>query len=436
MLALEKPWFSGQELENLQLVKLQRMVAYIYAMSPFYRRKLDEAGVRPGAIKDLKDLAGLPFTTKEELRENYPDKLMTAAEHDVVRMHASSGTTGKKTVSFYTSKDVKDWAQMMARCFRMAGVGPLDRVHNTTGYGLWTAGVGFQMGIEALGAMVVPVGPTPMDQQIELLIDFGSTVLASTSSYALLLGEEVNRRGLRDKVKLRTALVGSERWSDKMRERINSLLDIETFDIIGMTELYGPGIGLDCHQHQGIHYWADHFIFEVVDPVSGEVLAPGEQGELVVTTLSKEAMPMLRYRTRDITRILPDPCSCGAPFPRIDRILGRTDDMIKFRGVNMFPGQIDDVLSKIPGVSSEYRIIVDRKSGRDILTIQVEAQEEANTQDFSALAAEIQRRYKEGIGVTSQVEVLEFQKLQRSEKKTKRVIDLRNEEGDQGREEA
>ncbi len=425
MLAMEKPWLSTQELDNLQLGKLKQSVAYAYAISPFYRRKLDEAGVRPQDINQLSDIASLPFTSKEELRDSYPDKLMTASDRDVVRLHASSGTTGKKTVSFYTRKDIDDWALMMARCFRLAGVTPKDRVHITTGYGLWTAGAGFQAGVEALGAMAIPVGPAPMEQQLELMIDFGSTVMVSTSSYALLLGEEVRRRGLEKEIKLRLALVGSERWSDRMRERINALLGIETFDIIGMTELYGPGIGLDCGYHQGVHYWADHFIFEIIDQVSGKPCRPGEQGELVVTTLSKEAMPMIRYRTRDVTRILPEPCPCGSPFPRIDRILGRTDDMIKFRGVNIFPGLVDDVLSKVAGVGSEYQIVLDRLEGRDQMTIRVERAEGPSPAEFSQLAAEIQKRCKERIGVTSLVEVVGYGDLPRSEKKAKRVIDRR-----------
>ena len=417
--------FPTDDLADLQVSKLKQTVAYVYTMSPFYRQKFDAAGVRPEEIQTLEDVVRLPFTTKEELRDNYPDKLMVAPERDVVRLHASSGTTGKKTVSFYTRKDVQDWSEMMARCFRIAGVGPRDRVHNTTGYGLWTAGVGFQLGVESLGAMAVPVGPAPIEQQLELMIDFGSTVLASTSSFALLLGEEVERRGLRGEIKLRAGLIGSERWSDKMRERINSLLGIESFDIIGMTELYGPGIGLDCHYHQGIHYWADHFLFEIIDPVTLEPCRAGEQGELVVTTLSKAAMPVIRYRTRDITRIIPDPCRCESPFPRIDRILGRTDDMIKVRGVNIFPGQVDDVLSRVEGVSSEYQIILKRSQGRDTITVRVEADGTANPTDFHQLEARIEELYKQRIGVTPLVEVVSYGGLPRSEKKTKRVFDER-----------
>ncbi|WP_206809216.1 phenylacetate--CoA ligase family protein [Paradesulfitobacterium ferrireducens] len=427
-MAVELAHFYGNDLADMQLSKLKKTVAYVYAMSPFYRAKLDTAGVKPEDIRTLADIARLPFTTKEELRDNYPDKLMIAPERDVVRLHASSGTTGKKTVSFYTKKDINDWAQMMARCFQMAGIGPRDRVHNTTGYGLWTAGVGFQLGIEALGAMAVPIGPAPMDQQIELMVDFGTTVLASTSSYALLLAEEIQRRNLRDQIKLRVALIGSERWSDKMREQINTLLDIESFDIIGMTEVYGPGIGLDCHYHQGIHYWADHVFFEIIDPVTQQPCQPGEQGELVITTLSKEAMPVIRYRTRDITRMLPDPCKCNSPFPRIDRILGRTDDMIKFRGVNIFPGQVDDVLNKVNGVSCEYQIVMERQQGKDIMTVRVEAEEGLNPAEFEKLGAKIKQLYKNRIGVTPTVEIVNYKELPRSEKKAKRVIDRREQD--------
>lgn len=415
---------TQEEIADMQLVKLKRLVNYLYDSSPEYRNKMDKIGVKPEHLVDLEDIANYPFTEKQELREFYPDKLMVAPEKDVVRVHASSGTTGKKTTTFYTKQDLDTWSEMMARCLTLAGVTNQDRVQITSGYGLWTAGAGFQAGVERLGALVIPVGPIAMEQQLELMIDFGVTVLVSTSSYALLLGEQIAARGLRDKIKLRVGIVGSERWSDAMRAQVENLLGIETFDIIGMTETYGPGTGLDCSLHEGIHYWADHLLFEIIDPVSGLPCQPGEQGELVITTLSKHAMPVLRYRTRDITSLIPEPCACGLPFPRIKRILGRSDDMIKFRAVNIYPGQLDHVLSHVSGLGSEYQIRLFRVQGRDVMTVRVEA-EQGSVLSKELLAKELQKQFKTTINVTPDVEVVDYGSLPRSEKKTKRVFDER-----------
>lgn len=416
--------YTEDAMLSLQEERLRAIVKHAYENSPFYRRKLDEAGLHPSDIKFLEDLKKLPFTEKEELRANYPLGLMAVSEEKVVRIHASSGTTGKKTVVCYSRKDIEDWAEMMARCFRLAGLTARDRVQITTGYGLWTAGVGFQLGVERLGAMAVPVGPGSTDLQLELMIDFAVTAFCATSSYALLLGEEVERRGLREKLKLRVGIIGSERWSDRMRRRIEDLLGIESFDIIGMTELYGPGIGLDCQAHEGIHYWSDYFIFEIVDPVTGEPRAPGEEGELVATTLCREAMPLLRYRTRDITRLIPGRCSCGRSFFRIDRISGRTDDMVKVRGVNIFPGQVDEVLNGFPELGSEYQLVISRTNGRDNLLLRVERKQGVGG-EREALAVRVAERVKAVIGLTPEVEVVDYGGLPRSEKKAKRVLDLR-----------
>ncbi len=413
-----------EEIADTQLAKLKPLVNYLYNSSPEYRKKMDSIGVRPEHLVKLEDIVRFPFTEKQELRDFYPYRLMVAPEEEIVRLHASSGTTGKKTVTFYTKQDLDIWTEMMARCMTMAGVTNRDRVQITTGYGLWTAGSGFQAGAERIGALVVPVGPMAMEQQLEFMIDFGTTVLVSTSSYALLLGEQIAARGLKDKIKLRVGIVGSERWSDTMRSQIEKLLGIETFDIIGMTETYGPGTGLDCKHHYGIHYWADHLLFEIIDPVSGLPCQPGEEGELVITTLSKQAMPVLRYRTRDITAIIPEPCACGQPFPRIKRLIGRSDDMIKFRAVNIYPSQIDHLLSTVSGFGSEYQIRLFREQGRDVMVVRVEA-EQGSVMSKEVLVKELQKQFKTSINVTPNVEVVDYGSLPRSERKTKRVFDER-----------
>ena len=415
---------NKDEMLALQKERLLWTVNHTYNNSPFYRKKFDEIGLKPGDIKGLDDIVKLPVTTKEELRDNYPFGLMSVPERDVVRIHASSGTTGKKTVAYYTQKDLDDWANMMARCWDFAGVTPEDRVQITVGYGLWTAGAGFQLGIERLGAMAVPVGPAGNDLQMELMIDLKTTAICCTSSYALLLAEEVTRKGLLDKIHLKVGVIGSERWSDKMRKRVEELLGIETFDIIGMTETYGPGTGIDCKEHSGIHYWSDHLIFEILDP-DGNPCPPGEQGEMVITTLSKEAMPLIRYKTRDITRELPGECACGSPMFRIDRILGRTDDMFKFRGVIIFPSQIDHLITQTEELGSEYQILLNRQDGRDSMIVRLEAKEGFQG-DKQAVGKKFLNLLKTMIGVSPTVEVLDYEGLPRTERKTKRVFDERD----------
>ncbi|WP_334109595.1 phenylacetate--CoA ligase family protein [Thermodesulfitimonas autotrophica] len=413
---------EGDLLRVRQEELLRQLIGRLFTNSPFYRAKLRAAGIEPGDITTLSDLDRLPFTTKEELREAYPLGLMAVPEEAVVRIHSSSGTTGKPVIVPYTAKDVEDWTTMFARCYTMAGVGRRDRVQVTPGYGLWTAGIGFQTAAERIGAMVVPMGPGNTEKQLQMMVDLETTVLTATSSYALLLAEEINRRGLRERIKLKRGILGSERWSDRMRARIEKLLGIETFDIYGMTEVYGPGIAIDCPLHRGLHYWADYLLFEVIDPETGREVPPGTQGELVITTLVKEGMPLLRYRTRDITRLIPTSCPCGSPYPMIDRILGRTDDMIKIKGVNIYPGQIDFVLKSVPGLSSEYQIILTREAGRDQALVKVEGEPGV---DAAAAAAACRNAIKTHIGVTFAVEVVPFGSLPRSEKKTQRVFDLR-----------
>ncbi|RLA80746.1 MAG: phenylacetate--CoA ligase family protein [Deltaproteobacteria bacterium] len=418
---------SEEELKEIQLRGLQWTVKHAYEGSEFYRKKLDEAGVKPEDIKTLEDIRRLPFTTADDLRAGYPFPLRAVPFERIVRIHASSGTTGKRKVLCYTQKDIDDWADMFARCYEMAGLSPEDRVQIAVGYGVWTAGVGFQLGCERFGAMAIPVGPGNLDMQCQFLEDFQSTVLCCTASMALLMAEEVERRGLRGKINLKKVILGSERSSDAMRRKIKELLGVEEiFDIPGLTELYGPGTGLDCPKHEGIHYWADYYILELLDPQTLEPVPPGEVGEMVVTTLKKEAAPLIRYRTRDLTRLIPHRCSCGSIFPMHDRILGRSDDMFIFRAVNIYPSQIDEILSGIPEVGSEYQIILERgKDGRDYMTVKVERERGGDPSRDKEVASRIEGEIKNKILVSCKVQVVDYGSLPRSERKSKRVFDYR-----------
>ncbi|KUK10511.1 MAG: Phenylacetate--CoA ligase [Clostridia bacterium 41_269] len=401
-----------------------RLINTLYEKSNFYRKKFNELDLHPSDIKGLEDLHKLPFTEKEDLRNNYPLSMQIAPDEEIVRIHSSSGTTGKAVLIPYTQRDVNNWAEMMARCMEMVGVTKKDRVQITPGYGLWTAGIGFQAGVERIGAMAIPTGPGNTERQLQMMVDLKTTVLIGTSSYGLYLAEEAEKKGLLDKIKLRIGIFGSERWGEKMRSRIEQLFGIDSFDIYGLTEIYGPGIAIDCPHHTGLHYWNDHFIFEIIDPETGKQLEPGKKGELVITTLTKEGMPLLRFRTRDITRIIPARCSCGSSYPMIDRITGRTDDMIKIKGVQVFPADFENVLKSIPEISSEYRIVIDRKNGKDSVLLQVERNEHSQA-TAEAVAKKCEEEIKNRIGITVEVKVLRYKELPRSEKKTKRIIDNR-----------
>ena len=390
--------------------------------SPFYKEKFKNNGIDVADVKSYEDIKKLPFTTKEELREAYPLGLMAVDETEVVRIHSSSGTTGKPVIIPYTRFDVEIWSLMMARCFEFAGVTNEDRVQITPGYGLWTAGIGFQAGAEKLGALCVPTGPGNTEKQLQMLVDMQSTVLCATSSYALLLAEEVKRRGLKDKIALKRGIIGSERWGQKMRQRIADELDIKIHDIYGLTEIYGPGISIDCDYHCGLHYWDDYLYFEIIDPLTGEVLPEGELGELVITTLRKEGAPLVRYRTRDLTRLIPGECPCGVKYPRHDIILGRSDDMVKVKGVNIYPGQVDDMLKQVEGASSEYQMVIELVNGKSELTLRVEREKGVDKAD---LEQRIIRGFKNAIGIKISAEAVDIGALPRSEKKTKRVIDNR-----------
>lgn len=416
-----------EELEAVQLQGLKWTINHSYHNSAFYRHRLDEAKVKPEDIKSLDDIHRLPVTAAKDLQEGYPFPLRAVPFEKIVRIHASSGTTGKRKVLCYTRKDIDDWTEMFARCYEMAELTQEDRVQIAVGYGIWTAGASFQLGCERFGAMAVPAGPGNIDMQCQFLVDFQSTVLCCTASMGLLLAEEIQKRGLRDKIALRKMIYGSERTSDAMRERISQLMGLEhMFDIPGLTELYGPGTGLECANHEGIHYWADYYILEILDPTTLKPVPTGEIGEMVVTTLKKEGAPLIRYRTRDLTRWIDHPCSCGSLFPMHDRILGRSDDMITFRAVNIYPGQIDHILSNAAGIGSEFQIILTRgEDGRDSMTVRVERDIDGDRGKDNELKTQISGEIKKQIMVSSEVEIVDYGELPRSERKSRRVFDNR-----------
>ena len=405
-----------------QLKLVNDQVRRLVASGNYFGRRLQEAGVTEVLTEE--DFLALPFSEKEDLRNCYPLGVSAVDEREIVRIHSSSGTTGTPVIIPYTAKDVDDWAEQFRRCYELAGITAEDRIQITPGYGLWTAGIGFQAGAEKLGAMVVPMGPGNTEKQLQFMVDLQTTVIGATSSYALLLAEEIERRGMKDQIALAKGVIGSERWGAKMRDRVKADLGIQIYDIYGLTEVYGPGIGISCDAEDGMHYWDDFLYIEIVDPATGEPLPDGEWGEIVITTLVKEGAPLIRFRTHDLSRIIPGACSCGSPFPRIDALQGRSDDMVKIHGVNVFPRQIEEILQTFPALSSEYQIRLSHLEGRDTMRIYVETD---GTQDFldtaDAVASEVKRR----IGFTPLVKVVELGVLPRSEKKTRRVFDERYE---------
>ena len=400
---------------------LQSELSTIKERSPFYARKFD--GIDMAAIRTQSDFESLPFSEKDDLRAAYPLGLQVVPDEEVVRIHSSSGTTGTPVIIPYTRQDVEDWATQFARCYEMAGITPVDRIQITPGYGLWTAGIGFQLGAERLGAMAIPMGPGNTDKQLQMMQDLRSTVICATSSYALLLAEEISKRGLRDKVHLRKGVIGSERWGDKMRQRIQGEMGIEIYDIYGLTEVYGPGIGISCDAHAGMHIWDDFVYIEVVDPDTGQVLPEGEVGELVLTTLRKQGAPLIRYRTHDLTRIIPGTCPCGSRHPRIDTLTGRTDDMFKVKGCNMFPAQVEEVIKATDGTSSEYQVMIEAVDGHDVLTVLFETPLAGD--DLKRCEEELALIFKAKLGCTPEAKGVAMGELPRSEKKTKRIFDSR-----------
>ena len=391
------------KLNDTQLSQVDAQIKRLVKTDSYYGKKYRELGITEVASQEA--FEELPFSSKDDLRNAYPLGIQAVPDEEVVRIHSSSGTTGKPVIIPYTAKDVDDWAIMFARCYETAGVTKKDRVHITPGYGLWTAGIGFQAGAEKLGAMVIPMGPGNTDKQLQMMIDLESTVLTATSSYALLLAEEIDKRGLKDKIHLKKGVFGSERWSEKKRKYIKEKLGIELYDIYGLTEIYGPGIGISCDAQNGMHYWDDYVYIEIIDPKTGKTLPDGEEGEIVITTLVKEGAPLIRFRTHDISRIIPGECPCGRKHPRLDIIKGRSDDMFKVHGVNMFPSQVEELLALVDGVPSEYTINIahDEPANKDIMLVTVEAEGRV---DFEQTGRQIRDLFKSRIGVTPKITVV------------------------------
>ncbi|MGE5252930.1 MAG: phenylacetate--CoA ligase family protein [Planctomycetaceae bacterium] len=419
-----------EALEALQLKRLVTTAERVYATVSFYKKKFDEAGIRPSEIKSLKDLRRLPLTTKIDLRDNYPFGLFAVPMEQVVRIHASSGTTGKPTVVGYTRRDIDTWAGLMARSLAAAGAHKNDIIHNAYGYGLFTGGLGIHYGAEKLGASVIPISGGNSKRQIVIMQDFGSTVLTCTPSYALSLAETAEEMGVDiKKLKLKVGIFGAEPWSEKMRDDIERKLNIQAIDIYGLSEVIGPGVSIECLEaKRGLHIFEDHFIPEIIDPKSGEVLPYGQKGELVFTTITKEAFPLIRYRTRDISVLHAEPCKCGRTHVRMERVSGRSDDMLIIRGVNVFPSQIESVLMNIEGVEPHYLLIVDRQGALDTLEVHVEVNEKVFSDEvkkLQSLGRKIEKEIKDLLGVNAGVKLVEPKSIQRSEGKAQRVIDRR-----------
>jgi len=419
-----------EDLEAIVLRRLKATIDHVYANVPFYRKKFEENHITPNDIKSLEDLKQIPFTTKEDLRDNYPFGMFAVPMDNVVRIHASSGTTGKPTVVGYTAKDINTWAELMARALAAGGATREDIIHNAYGYGLFTGGLGVHYGAEKLGASVIPVSGGNTKRQIIIMKDFGPTILTATPSYALHLAEVAEEMGVSfHDLKFKFGIFGAEPWSEKMREEIEQKLNLTAVDIYGLSEIMGPGVAIECHEaKKGLHIFEDHFIPEIIDPETEEVLPYGETGELVFTTITKEAFPVIRYRTRDITSLNPEPCICGRTHIRMNRVSGRTDDMLIIRGVNVFPSQIESVLMGIDEVEPHYQLIVDRKDKLDTLTVLVEVEEHLFSDEVKVLQnleRKISKNIKEYLGVSATVKLVEPKAIARSQGKAVRVIDNR-----------
>jgi phenylacetate-CoA ligase len=419
-----------EALEAIQLRRLQETVERVYATVPFYRRKFDEAEIVPADIKSLQDLRKLPFTTKQDLRDNYPYGMFAVPMDNVVRIHASSGTTGKPTVVGYTARDIQTWAELVARCLAAAGATRGDIIHNAYGYGLFTGGLGIHQGAERLGASLIPVSGGNTKRQVLIMKDFGPTVLTCTPSYALHLAEAAREAGIKPgELKLKYGMFGAEPWSEEMRKQIESQLNLSAVDIYGLSEIIGPGVSVECQEAKnGLHVFEDHFIPEIIDPVTGDVLPNGSQGEVVFTSITKEAFPLIRYRTRDVTSLNREPCICGRTFVRMRKISGRSDDMLIIRGVNVFPTQIEAVLMEMKEVEPHYQLVVDRVDNLDTLTVLVEVSPSAFSDEVRTLQnieKKISKNIKEFLGVSAKVKLVEPKSIARSEGKAQRVIDNR-----------
>lgn len=418
-----------EELRKLQLQRLQDLCRRVYANVPFYKKRFDEMGIKPTDVRSLSDLRHLPFTEKQDLRNNYPYGLFAVPRENMARVHASSGTTGQAVVVGYTPRDLENWGKLMARCMCACGVTPEDIVHVAYGYGLFTGGLGAHDGAQTLGAMVVPASGGATKRQAQLLRDLGATVLACTPSFALHLWEAGMETGInfRD-LPLKIGIFGGEPWSESMRHSMEEKMGIDAHNIYGLSEIMGPGVAIDCMEHNGIHLWEDHFLAEIIDPVTGENLPEGEVGELVITTLTKEGSPLIRYRTRDLTSIDSTPCRCGRTHLRLSRLAGRTDDMLIIRGVNVFPQQIENLLMETRGISPNYLIVVDRQGTLDTLEVQVEVTPQLfhdKIRDLQALESRLQDSIKEFCGVTAKIRLMEPHSIERSGGKATRVLDRR-----------
>lgn len=421
---------SREEMKALQSEKLIKQVKNVYENVEFYRKKMDELGVKPEDIKSIDDIGKLPFTTKEDLRANYPFGLLAVPQSKIARVQGTSGTTGKLTLASYTEKDVDVWGECVARCLTMAGLTSEDKLHICYGYGLFTGGLGLDFGARALGCMSIPMSSGNTQRQLMCMEDFGATAFACTPSYALYLSEAAKEAGVVDKLQLKVGINGAEPWTEEMRLEIEDNLNINCFDIYGLCEITGPGVAMDCIHHKGLHIFEDHFYPEVLDPVTHEPVADGETGELVFTTLSKEGMPLIRYRTKDLTSMDRSVCDCGRTLPRISKFKGRTDDMKVIRGVNVFPTQVETALLSIgDGVAPHYMLIVDRENNLDVLTVMVEVDERYFSDEIRALEGlkkKIAGVLKQALGLSVNVKLVEPKTIARSEGKAKRVIDNRN----------
>ncbi len=419
---------SRDEMSNLQSARLRKEVSRVYHNVEPYRKKMQEAGLEPGDISGIEDIEKLPFTTKDDLRDNYPFGLFAVPLSEIVRIHASSGTTGKATVVGYTRKDIDVWAECVARCCAMAGLGRNDIIQVAYGYGLFTGGLGGHYGAEHLGATVVPMSTGNTQKLIDMMIDFGATGLMCTPSYLMHIAEVIEERGLKDKIKLKATLNGAEPWTENMRKQIEERLGIEAHDIYGLSEIMGPGVATDCHFHKGLHIFEDHFYPEIVDPKTLKPVPDGETGELVITTLTKEGIPMIRYRTKDLTSITHEKCECGRTTARISRFKGRSDDMLIIRGVNVFPSQVETALLTVDGITPNYQIIVDRVNHQDTLAILVEVEERFfsdEIKELENLQKKIEHAVHQAIGLHAKIKLVEPKTIERSMGKAVRVIDKR-----------
>ncbi|MES0397259.1 MAG: phenylacetate--CoA ligase [Syntrophobacteria bacterium] len=419
-----------EALEAIQLKRLQTTVARVYNTVPFYKKRFDEVGVKVDDVSSLDDLRRLPFTYKDNLRDSYPFGMFTVPMDDVVRIHVSSGTTGKPTVVGYTARDIQTWSELMARTLMAGGATRGDMIHNAYGYGLFTGGLGFHYGAEKLGASVIPISGGNTKRQVMIMTDFGPTILTCTPSYALLIAEVAEEMGVDFReFNFKAGIFGAEPWSEQMREEIERKLNIKAMDIYGLSEIIGPGVSVECIEAQnGLHIFEDHFIPEIIDPDTEEVLPYGTPGELVFTTITKEAFPVIRYRTRDISVLYPEPCRCGRTIVRMGRVQGRSDDMLIIRGVNVFPSQIESVIMEIDGIEPYYQLEVAREGRLDTLTVKVEVNENVfsdEVKNLQNMERKLERNIKEMLSVSAQVKLVEPKSIQRSEGKAVRVIDKR-----------